>query len=675
MESAKPRMLWMCSHLVLRYEEVPLWIEAGLEVIPALGHPEWIRFDSRYDDETDPMYVDWRAHCTLPTNVSDRIRRVDLADPGEEGIALLNKWLDIIYIASFAEIVESVLQWFQGTVVYRTFGTPPLSGYTEYSHHKGLDMNVFGIADNLVWSPILKSLNDNEDERLTRNTVYLPAFVSPERLPFRWAGRDSERRVTTLYSYLHSSNWTYENYEKFKSAFKSIDYTVLGRNDKRSPRCADPAIDGNVDFSTLMSRLTGSRLFCYGGVESPYHLHFTPMEAMTMDVPILFLEGCGLTREAREYGLAEEKLLALGMCASHEVMAEKAALLLDDFDALEVLRKAQKRVLLPVFGRDRALAIAASFVERETVKANDRRGDLYSSAAKPAPASQRVSAGRNITKVKSMPSAPGEYRMFSAPNIVGEVGALVIDDRHGYYVRRGDPAREHQGMLIREPVYKMFPGEYEFTLTLFVERVGDEPIGHFSAGVWDPVYRDMFLIPLLPQEAGIVSFRGIANIRDAIVSAKKEMRVVWFGQEKLDVLEIRVKKITDDLSLTSGDIIDFQWGSGFSIMEYSDERSWRWCASAGDLFIENRYSTSRSVIIKFSLETPFEEEANVTISGGLWNDRFKPHAGGLGIEKTLLIPPGKHKITFQCDGKRLEAPQDHRELVFQVINFHHSILE
>lgn len=672
MEIAKPRMLWVCSHLVLRYEEVPLWIEAGVEVIPSLGHPEWIRFDSRYDDETDAMYPNWRAHCTLPTNVADAVRRVDLADPGAEGIELINEWVDIIYVASFAELVESVLHWFRGTVIYRTFGTPPLLGYTDYSHLKGLDMNVFGNANNFVWSPILKSLNDTEDERLARNTLYLPAFVSRERLPFQWAGRDSDRSVATLYSYLHDSNWMYGHYTKFKEAFRSIDYEVLGRNDKRSPRCADPVIVGNVDFPVLMSRLTRSRLFCYGGVESHYHLHFTPLEAMTVDVPILFLEECGLTREATEYGIGKEELRSVGMCANHEEMAEKAALLLDDFEALDELRAAQKRLLLPVFGKERAFRIAESFAREEALKANERRGGEFVRILQLSRTDQTL-VRRNITKCKSMPSAPGEYRMFPALQLMGEVGEISIDGTRGYYARRGDPSKEHRGMLVREPMYKMFPGEYEFIVTVCVDKAAEEPVGHFSAGVWDPMYRDLFLVPIIPREAGIVTIRGVLTVRDAIVSAKKELRVVWLGEEQLDVLEIRVQKVSGELSLTVGGIVDFQWGSGFSIMEYSDERSWRWCASQGNLFIESRYAATKSVILKFVLETPYQEEAVVTISGDLWQDRMKPNASGLLVEKTLSIEPGKHKISFHCDGKPLEAPQDHRELVFRMINFHYTI--
>lgn len=123
----KPRMYWACTHVPLRYEEVEAAIDAGFEVIPALGSLGYLPFEQRYDDENWSLYPEWRASCSLPVNVCEAIRRValdgaHLSEISDEEKKLFDKYIDVIYIPSFPQSAAEVLGWFSGLVIFRSFG-------------------------------------------------------------------------------------------------------------------------------------------------------------------------------------------------------------------------------------------------------------------------------------------------------------------------------------------------------------------------------------------------------------------------------------------------------------------------------------------------------------------------------------------------------------------------
>ncbi|WP_213656150.1 glycosyltransferase [Paenibacillus vini] len=538
MDKSKPRLLWVCSHLVLRYEEIPLLIEAGAEVIPSLGKERYhIEFDSQYDNETDGMYPDWRSHCSLPANIVDKIRTIDLEHPTPEEADFMNSWIDAIYIASFPRLAEGVLQWFQGVVIYRVFGDTET--YTNISITNGVDLNTFGDADNYVWSPILKCLNEHEDDRIAKRTFYLPAFVSKSRLPFEWAGEGSERTISTQISYIHKSPFYEEKYEIFKKAFHHLDYIVLGRNDKKSPLCHDNKILGNVDFTTLMQTLCNTRIFCYGGALIPTHLHFTPIEALAVNVPVLFAETSGFARELLENGLHANQLKELGMCKDYYNMAEKAAEYLDDFSVLVQLQEAQQQHLLPVFSRDRALSSAEEFIKGLRDRLGSRRSILpYNEVYSLEPGSPIKK--QSMTSSLEMPALMGEYRIWSGSNFHGSTGSKIYNPRLQTDVRQARTGIDAPGLLIDENIYLMPQGVYEFTFSFHFEQPYSEPAGEIIIGSWNPDYVELLNIRLLPALPGLNIYKGIVEINESLITAWKKLRVTFSGHVNTDFVNLRV---------------------------------------------------------------------------------------------------------------------------------------
>ncbi|MCG7214555.1 hypothetical protein [Paenibacillus mucilaginosus] len=142
---------------------MPLLIEAGAEILPCLGDPTLVKFDQYYDNEAHKLYPHWRKYCTLPTYITKEIRRIDII--GKRGretfreAALINQHIDVLYIASFPDMVASALDWFNGYVIFRVFGHGDFSSYTKAMKFLRIDKAKFAASDKYIWSPILYGLD------------------------------------------------------------------------------------------------------------------------------------------------------------------------------------------------------------------------------------------------------------------------------------------------------------------------------------------------------------------------------------------------------------------------------------------------------------------------------------------------------------------------------------
>jgi glycosyltransferase involved in cell wall biosynthesis len=102
-------------------------------------------------------------------------------------------------------------------------------------------------------------------------------------------------------------------YTAFKFHFGSIAHRIAGIQDRPSE---DPTVLGFLSNEELFDSYASSAAFVYTSPE-PRHLHYSPLEAMIVGTPVLYLTGSMLAT------LAGASLA--GECASLDHMREKAA--------------------------------------------------------------------------------------------------------------------------------------------------------------------------------------------------------------------------------------------------------------------------------------------------------------------------------------------------------------
>ncbi len=108
------------------------------------------------------------------------------------------------------------------------------------------------------------------------------------------------------------------------------------------------------------------------------------------------------------------------------------------------------------------------------------------------------------------------------------------------------------------------------------------------------------------------------------------------------------------------------WVEGCAELEGPPENPYRWCSAIGELEITNGSVQPRQVKLDTTIST--ENDATLSVSG-LLNEQVKTGKEPLAFSRTFTIPPGKHRISFRSDGRRVLAPGDFRYLVFKLGNF------
>jgi phosphoglycerol transferase len=109
------------------------------------------------------------------------------------------------------------------------------------------------------------------------------------------------------------------------------------------------------------------------------------------------------------------------------------------------------------------------------------------------------------------------------------------------------------------------------------------------------------------------------------------------------------------------------WQTGFSFLEGTPDNNWRWCASECELELVNLSQQAKRVTIEMSFASG--NEATLRINSPLFSEQLIIDPSGKSFSKTIVIPPGRHMISFACDARRMIAIGDPRIMVFRLINF------
>lgn len=541
-----PRIYWLGCHQTLRYEEVPLLIEAGAEVIPDIGDPNWLKYDSDYNNENHELYPNWRLFCTMPNNIVEKIREIRFwENRGEvsfDEAKLINNWIDVMFISHYPDILANITKWFKGYIVYRVFGIGDFTTYTDLMRNMNIDIDNVISSDKYIWAPIRNSLHPSEDPKIMKNKLYLNAFASKERLKFKWRFKNSRAFVTTNISYIDGNPIAKDILKSFNEKFYDIPFVVLGKNSKNAAKDICDNVLGYVDDDKFYSKIAESRVFAYVGLKSNYHLHYPPIEAISMGVPVIFLEKSGLAQEARDNGFSDKKLEKIGMCSDINDMREKIAKIMNDFNTLEKIAHEQSEVFGKIFSREAALVKTKNFIDEIQLYVKEHRKNLDCEPIYYNTVEKNVIQNNNIET--DLPTEVGQRVVFSTERIKGFSGKLIYDYQRKFIGRRVEEGIDSQGLFIANYIRRMEPGEYLFSLELNNLRDYSGLQGLLLLGVWHNEFNVLNSknVSNLKQGKNIVDIA--VNIKPKDADALKEIRIFWNGAPTCELKTITVEKLT-----------------------------------------------------------------------------------------------------------------------------------
>jgi hypothetical protein len=124
------------------------------------------------------------------------------------------------------------------------------------------------------------------------------------------------------------------------------------------------------------------------------------------------------------------------------------------------------------------------------------------------------------------------------------------------------------------------------------------------------------------------------------------------------------RKLNHLLYPARAEVLDGCWAE-----EKDSARKWHWCGRTGEVVITNPATSEAWVVLEGSFATGRKEPAALRIAGpGYSRDLTVSDAGALWKAEVRAMP-GKSVFKIECDCQRVYAPQDSRQLYFQIENF------
>ncbi|GEO14616.1 hypothetical protein MAE02_23120 [Microvirga aerophila] len=261
---------------------------------------------------------------------------------------ILNKNFDVL-IAGFSYytlVLSEAAKKFNGLICARAFGREYPRTYADFDQY-GMMPGVLAELDRLgsrfVFAQGYENLAEIEPEALQRHaqTVGIPL---PKQI-FHYEGiwKGGGENAIFLCPSITTSAFYQEIYKGIKESFSYLPHIIFG---KQSGNVNDPCVLPYLSDSELVELYENAPVFVYPHTE-PRHVHYSPLEAMVVGTPVLYLKDALIDRLS---GNADVP----GRCDGVEEMQEKAMRLVRGDKLLaERIRSNQSRVI-DRFSIDRA---------------------------------------------------------------------------------------------------------------------------------------------------------------------------------------------------------------------------------------------------------------------------------------------------------------------------------
>lgn len=359
LNSPAPVLLWVSSHATLAAEEIPLFLEAGYRVIPTYIDFWTFKYDPSLDEK---LCGAWKKTIDLPEEKIARLQSLSICEEmgtkefSSDDIRFLNDTVDVIYVTILPHLAIRLAEVFDGVVMFRPFGHGELNTYSNISKHFGVEPVRASSRPNLLWVPILPTLQEPEDIEICSNLALLSPFVSESRLlQAKWKGANSEACVVETIPRIKEQKYYLDIYNKYLSDYGDLPIKILGKNFPLGGDLDDARIVGSLGDKEYFESVANSRVSIYHG-KSRFHLHYHPIEFMKIGLPVLFDSSCTLAEEGRLYGLKECELAEIGMFHDHNEAYRLASRAIEDADFAVRLSCLQKIFSEEIFSRKRAMA-------------------------------------------------------------------------------------------------------------------------------------------------------------------------------------------------------------------------------------------------------------------------------------------------------------------------------
>jgi hypothetical protein len=355
------RVLWTYEHPTARFQEMMLFPAAGIEVVPTYTDIQTSWVDSRYHDESHPLYPRWRSTCSMPVNVVERVRRSRLwerdfqLEPPEA--KLINDNFEGMFINCSPSTLEKIFSWYRGKVLFRCNGGPNRKAlYEDAAQWVDVARRAGRIRD-FIYLPGHMNLVVPEMLEAGVKIVHWPVFSDEARIPGEWA-RQTSRTIATAISYLDFHQHFQGQLKDILDAYGGSDLNVrvFGKNKVVRTAAENVEIVGGLPSDNdFWGQIFACGAFVDAGAD-PTHTVFPPLEAALKGMPVFFCRDNGHVHAIQDYLPHVTLDERMGVLANHHDIRDYLLKVGGDVDALTKLNHAQVAILRAYFSRENALA-------------------------------------------------------------------------------------------------------------------------------------------------------------------------------------------------------------------------------------------------------------------------------------------------------------------------------
>jgi len=302
----------------------------GLEVFTPKNFP-----DTEENMSAGVTYA-YDASLTIPADLLHHMNAFDFyrtytwpADLAAD----LNAYFDVAICACFPPLLDAACAAFSGPVFVRAFGREGLWTYQQL-----LATCQPHVEDRLrrqanIWFAVAyPNIPPVEPDWLQRCAVVLPIGLGAAHFAAQDQWRYTRPEILFVCQRIKTAAYYREIYREFKWYFGDLPHVIVGG--QVEPVTDDPAVRGMVSEDTYRELMHSCACLLYNP-RSPRHVHYHPLEAFVVSLPVVFMAGgqleaiagpgpgcCATLREAR---LKVQRLLAGDAVLAAEIRATQSA--------------------------------------------------------------------------------------------------------------------------------------------------------------------------------------------------------------------------------------------------------------------------------------------------------------------------------------------------------------
>ncbi len=337
MKSRNKRVLWLINHKTLTEFEPELLLDLGFEVyIPKL-------FPQTIENRSAGVTYEFDHNLTIPSEVLHRLNGFNFyTDKITPRIRRdMNEYFHILFVSNFPFMLQEIFTHFEGHIIFRVFGHAQditYSGTLEQILGKGFGDTIETLGDRFHFGIAYKGIELIEPPYLKNRELYLPIGL-PERFFQRenkYTGNDN--RLLFICPLIIESPYYKHIYSLFKHDFSDIPHIIGGWQSKKVD---DPSVLGQIEREEFDQLLVNMKVMYYHSLE-PRHIHYHPLEAMALGMPVVYMEDGML-------GRLKESVNQPGSCKTIREARKKIKRILEGDTALINSICTEQKRLLKIF--------------------------------------------------------------------------------------------------------------------------------------------------------------------------------------------------------------------------------------------------------------------------------------------------------------------------------------